>query len=110
MIGIPLVVGLSVVHGMVQPHAAAMLAVVAYKAEVVFFISYRRRHTILQGDWSSDVCSSDLVKAPRPLDRAGAKHKRAAGVTVLRQRMCRRPGAHRHAEVENLLDPRHCGR
>src|SRR5205807_3205179 len=22
-----------------------------------------RRHTILQGDWSSDVCSSDLVSA-----------------------------------------------
>src|SRR5256885_3221583 len=25
-----------------------------------FFFSSRRRHTILQGDWSSDVCSSDL--------------------------------------------------
>src|SRR5688500_5429778 len=28
---------------------------------VFFFFSSRRRHTILQGDWSSDVCSSDLV-------------------------------------------------
>src|SRR2546426_4487843 len=27
-----------------------------------FFFSSRRRHTRLQGDWSSDVCSSDLVK------------------------------------------------
>src|SRR5256885_7235638 len=26
----------------------------------VFFFSSRRRHTRLQGDWSSDVCSSDL--------------------------------------------------
>src|SRR5688500_19381803 len=26
-----------------------------------FFFSSRRRHTILQGDWSSDVCSSDLI-------------------------------------------------
>src|SRR6516162_6446614 len=26
---------------------------------LVFFFSSRRRHTILQGDWSSDVCSSD---------------------------------------------------
>src|SRR5256885_7077017 len=26
------------------------------------FFSSRRRHTILQGDWSSDVCSSDLRK------------------------------------------------
>ena len=33
-IGIPLVAGLSVVHGMVPPHPAAMLAVDAYKADV----------------------------------------------------------------------------
>src|SRR5256885_260686 len=26
---------------------------------VFFFFSSRRRHTRLQGDWSSDVCSSD---------------------------------------------------
>src|SRR5256885_16594348 len=32
---------------------------------VFFFFSSRRRHTRLQGDWSSDVCSSDL--APRVL-------------------------------------------
>src|SRR5688500_19911572 len=25
-----------------------------------FFFASRRRHTMLQGDWSSDVCSSDL--------------------------------------------------
>src|SRR5437867_12519191 len=30
-----------------------------------FFFSSRRRHTRSYGDWSSDVCSSDLsVKAP----------------------------------------------
>src|SRR5205807_9926057 len=28
--------------------------------ESYFFFSSRRRHTRLQGDWSSDVCSSDL--------------------------------------------------
>ena len=28
-----------------------------------FFFSSRRRHTRLQGDWSSDVCSSDLAMA-----------------------------------------------
>src|SRR5688500_20058746 len=27
----------------------------------MFFFSSRRRHTRLQGDWSSDVCSSDLT-------------------------------------------------
>src|SRR5205807_7923774 len=30
----------------------------------VFFFSSRRRHTRLQGNWSSDVCSSDLGPAP----------------------------------------------
>src|SRR5256885_12063352 len=30
-----------------------------------FFFSSRRRHTRLQGDWSSDVCSSDLRKRPQ---------------------------------------------
>src|SRR5688500_7595174 len=29
---------------------------------VLFFFSSRRRHTRLQGDWSSDVCSSDLFR------------------------------------------------
>src|SRR5256885_4703547 len=37
-----------------------------------FFFSSRRRHTRLQGDWSSDVCSSDLgPKGLRPR-RVGA--------------------------------------
>src|SRR5262249_56732647 len=27
-----------------------------------FFFSSRRRHTILVSDWSSDVCSSDLMR------------------------------------------------
>src|SRR5256885_3977939 len=30
---------------------------------IFFFFSSRRRHTRLQGDWSSDVCSSDLLEA-----------------------------------------------
>src|ERR671935_2806653 len=40
-IGIPLVAGLSVVHGMLPPHPAAMLAVGAYQADL--------GHTILYG-------------------------------------------------------------
>src|SRR2546426_7206539 len=32
----------------------------AHVVHLVFFFSSRRRHTRLQGDWSSDVCSSDL--------------------------------------------------
>ena len=39
-IGIPLVAGLSVVHGMVPPHPAAMLAVTAFKADVGLTIVY----------------------------------------------------------------------
>src|SRR5256885_12793821 len=31
-----------------------------YCEYLFFFFSSRRRHTRLQGDWSSDVCSSDL--------------------------------------------------
>src|SRR6266446_4820182 len=34
---------------------------------IFFFFSSRRRHTRLQGDWSSDVCSSDLVEGLRQL-------------------------------------------
>src|SRR5688500_15872762 len=30
---------------------------------LLFFFSSRRRHTRLQGDWGSDVCSSDLLAA-----------------------------------------------
>src|SRR5256885_5571497 len=36
------------------------LSIIAYY-NVLFFFSSRRRHTRLQGDWSSDVCSSDLT-------------------------------------------------
>src|SRR3989454_9692469 len=36
---------------------------VSLSVSVFFFFSSRRRHTRLQGDWSSDVCSSDLSYA-----------------------------------------------
>src|ERR1039457_7498997 len=39
----------------------------------VFFFSSRRRHTRLQGDWSSDVCSSDLGYV---CQRLGVHHER----------------------------------
>src|SRR5690348_18175166 len=32
----------------------------------LFFFSSSRRHTIWTGDWSSDVCSSDLDDLPMP--------------------------------------------
>src|SRR2546426_5598705 len=39
----------------------------------MFFFSSRRRHTRLQGDWSSDVCSSDLLRGARRAHAAGAQ-------------------------------------
>src|SRR5256885_5740341 len=42
---------------------------------ICFFFSSRRRHTRLQGDWSSDVCSSDLQRS-KPA---------ALGIAVLRE-------------------------
>src|SRR5256885_11044331 len=56
----------------------------------VFFFSSRRRHTRLQGDWSSDVCSSDLMMiGPAPMIRMlwmsvrlgtlSGRHRRAGG-------------------------------
>src|SRR5437016_13177943 len=50
------------------------------------FFSSRRRHTRLVSDWSSDVCSSDLVLAElagavnnEPLDGDQMAHKFAGG-------------------------------
>src|SRR2546426_11505502 len=41
----------------------------------LFFFSSRRRHTRLQGDWSSDVCSSDLRgETAQELQRDGPEH------------------------------------
>src|SRR6266516_3633690 len=39
-------------------------------AIVCFFFSCRRRHTRSYGDWSSDVCSSDLKRGKRFRDHA----------------------------------------
>src|SRR5215467_6550332 len=51
---------------------------------IFFFFSSRRRHTRLQGDWSSDVCSSDLIPeyplARIPRVPPGANGRMAAGI------------------------------
>src|SRR5256885_7485665 len=39
---------------------------------LLFFFSSRRRHTRLQGDWSSDVCSSDLTRMARTETEPGS--------------------------------------
>src|SRR5699024_11647682 len=42
--------------------------------DAVFFFSSRRRHTRSKRDWSSDVCSSDLVLKLDHLVRSGKDH------------------------------------
>src|SRR5256885_3022300 len=59
-----------------------------------FFFSSRRRHTRLQGDWSSDVCSSDLS----PFDRVNDGGRVVAGVHAIERR-----ADDRRAEVALLV-------
>src|SRR5256885_13000713 len=47
---------------------------------LVFFFSSRRRHTRLQGDWSSDVCSSDLAETDRSRAEANIASEHEAQV------------------------------
>src|SRR6266850_4853255 len=48
-----------------------------------FFFSSRRRHTRLQGDWSSDVCSSDLLRSAE--ERVGRVRRRPPGARSRRR-------------------------
>src|SRR5205807_6047868 len=49
-----------------------------------FFFSSRRRHTRLQGDWSSDVCSSDLCGVCHTLAAANAVGKVGPNLDMLK--------------------------
>src|SRR4051794_41759262 len=46
-----------------------------------FFFSSRRRHTRWTGDWSSDVCSSDLSSPSDPA-RAGSEGELGLGAAL----------------------------
>src|SRR5688500_20297629 len=59
---------------------------------IMLFFSSRRRHTILQGDWSSDVCSSDLSES-------GLRHSGAEGLVRLE-----------YAEANLIQQRNRCGR
>src|SRR5256885_5478341 len=56
---------------------------------LVFFFSSRRRHTRLQGDWSSDVCSSDLLHifafSKRPGTKAASLSNEVPGAIIKRR-------------------------
>src|SRR5437762_8842907 len=68
-----------------------------------FFFSSRRRHTRYIGDWSSDVCSSDLA----PMAWSSASRLRTAANPPVAARACSRisidlPTTHvtRHSDAE----------
>src|SRR5574341_2144585 len=58
-----------------------------FKRMFSFFFSSRRRHTRLVGDWSSDVCSSDLCGSHQgcqvpfrpPIPNVGLLRRRCSG-------------------------------
>src|SRR5256885_10953227 len=59
---------------------------ILYHVSLVFFFSSRRRHTRLQGDWSSDVCSSDLacrLQGPSARAHLGLSERRGLGLARL---------------------------
>src|SRR5205807_6698859 len=58
----------------------------------------RRRHTRLQGDWSSDVCSSDLMLVDF-LDTLGIAHKEG----VVEDLPASMPDEKLHAAVDAVL-------
>src|SRR2546426_937166 len=65
---------------------------------LAFFFSSRRRHTRLQGDWSSDVCSSDLSSA-------GPKGAEPAGSQRLDRRVCMRARQRSERDCRGAFQP-----
>src|SRR5438309_11628580 len=51
---------------------------------MLFFFSSRRRHTRWNCDWSSDVCSSDLLRASQANASRYALRSRACGASYQR--------------------------
>src|SRR5437867_6221358 len=77
----------------------------------VFFFSSRRRHTRSYGDWSSDVCSSDLVDRRagrrRHLDHlaGGARELEVVGVGRRGDRRRDAPRSEEHtSELQSPYD------
>src|SRR5256885_10307078 len=72
---------------------------------VLFFFSSRRRHTRLQGDWSSDVCSSDLVLTlGSPANpNAWARHWSASTIRMFGLRTAARAGFDATAKIRNRI-------
>src|SRR5256885_12192702 len=74
------------------------------KPAVLVFFSSRSRHTRLQGDWSSDVCSSDLANplthALRELDLCGTH----SGTKFIPEKYLHNSAEVRLGVLQGLLD------
>src|SRR5207248_8378462 len=67
-----------------------------------FFFSSRRRHTRSYGDWSSDVCSSDLVIVKRLF---GPNHARERLALDAARVLVRQVGLQRRIKFVSLTQP-----
>src|SRR5205085_4360621 len=70
-----------------------------------FFFSSRRRHTRFDCDWSSDVCSSDLITTQTVLMRPFARALRIKTVCVV---MSPRPRSSRRNRSEERRVGKEC--
>src|SRR5256885_6886654 len=84
-----------------------------------FFFSSRRRHTRLQGDWSSDVCSSDLkvdgvagdAHTISQLDRAAPRAGNGVSTSAAKSSVLLTDGAHVRAHaLETRSEERRVGK
>src|SRR6266568_8312675 len=77
------------------------------KLNFFFFFSSRRRHTRWNCDWSSDVCSSDLLAATFPAGTVtGAPKRRAMEIIAGEETTARGPyaGAVGYVSFQGDLD------
>src|SRR5438876_11080401 len=89
----------------------ADVAVYIYHSEThlcIFFFSSRRRHTRWTGDWSSDVCSSDLAGEGQgfednPNDENAADTGSARSEERRVGKECRSRGAADHQKKKDML-------
>src|SRR5688500_20402608 len=67
---------------------------VCYNLDLFFYFTIKKQQTRLQGDWSSDVCSSDLSPLDRRVRLRGALSRQAGEPdrTVPRRNVRRRNG------------------
>src|SRR5258707_14394571 len=69
---------------------------------ICFFVSSRRRHTRYWRDWSSDVCSSDLMRQHADLDQriAGRAVSHSRATFAFQAQNLTVPRARRDADVK----------